>query len=167
MRREWVNGTLAPEVRERAVRIVEERGEEHPSPWAAMRSVAEKLGCRTRTLGLSVRQAVRYPGRRPGLTTCPSTRTPDSHARRRRQAPARSAGSLIAHSLAVDLLCVSRRFRIPDPALVDCQEHIHSRFVMRDPQGGNVHDAERIQGNAPKPNKHRAPIVSVPLAPQL
>jgi hypothetical protein len=37
----------APELRERAVRMVQEHASEHPSQWAAVRSVAEKLGCST------------------------------------------------------------------------------------------------------------------------
>ena len=59
----------APEVRERAVRMVFEHQAEHESQWSAMRSIAEKIGCTTETLRHWVRQAERDEGRRPGLTT--------------------------------------------------------------------------------------------------
>jgi transposase len=59
----------SPELRERAVRLVLEHGHEHPSQWAAIRSVAEKLGCTVEALRRWVRQAERDQGRRPGLTT--------------------------------------------------------------------------------------------------
>jgi transposase len=59
----------APELRERAVRMVFEHAHDHPSQWATIRSVAEKLGCTTEALRRWVRQAERDEGRRPGLTT--------------------------------------------------------------------------------------------------
>jgi transposase len=43
--------------------------EEHPSQWATIRSVAEKLGCTAEALRRWVRQAERDRGARPGLTT--------------------------------------------------------------------------------------------------
>ncbi len=59
----------SPEVRERAVRMVFEHRDEHDSQWAAIGSIAAKIGCKAETLRLWVRQAERDGGQRPGLTT--------------------------------------------------------------------------------------------------
>ena len=59
----------APEVRERAVRMVVEHAADHESEWAAMRSIADKFGCTAETLRKWVRQVERDQGRRPGLTS--------------------------------------------------------------------------------------------------
>jgi transposase len=42
---------------------------EHESQWAAIRAIAQKVGCTAETLRRWVRQAERDGGRRPGLTT--------------------------------------------------------------------------------------------------
>ena len=59
----------SPEVRERAVRLVFEHQGEHDSQWAAMVSIASKIGCTAETLRKWVRQAERDQGLREGLTT--------------------------------------------------------------------------------------------------
>jgi len=41
---------FSPEVRERAVRMVIEHRNEHPSRWAAVESIAGKIGCTPQTL---------------------------------------------------------------------------------------------------------------------
>ena len=60
---------FSPEVRERAVRMVLEHQDGHGSQWAAIVSIAEKIGCSAETLRHWVRQAERDQGRRAGLTT--------------------------------------------------------------------------------------------------
>jgi transposase-like protein len=49
--------------------MVFDHAPEYSSQWAAIRSVAEKLGCRVESLRRWVRQAERDAGQRPGLTT--------------------------------------------------------------------------------------------------
>jgi transposase len=61
--------TYSPEVRERAVRMVFEHAPEYPSQWAAIQSIAEKIGCSSEALRNWVRQAERNQGARAGLTT--------------------------------------------------------------------------------------------------
>ena len=60
---------FSPEVRDRAVRMVLEHENEHASQWAAITSIAEKIGCAAETLRSWVRQVERDQGKRPGLTT--------------------------------------------------------------------------------------------------
>jgi transposase len=57
------------ELRERAVRLVREQEAEHASQAAAIRSIAEKVGCHAETLRLWVHQTERDQGLRAGLTT--------------------------------------------------------------------------------------------------
>jgi transposase-like protein len=60
---------FSPEVRERAVRMVFEHRTEHASQWAAILSIAAKIGCTAQTLSNWVRQAKRDQGKRLGPTT--------------------------------------------------------------------------------------------------
>jgi transposase-like protein len=57
------------EVRERAVRLLQEQEKEHETQWAAIRSIAGKIGCTGETLRKWVRQGETDQGLRNGLTT--------------------------------------------------------------------------------------------------
>ena len=59
----------APEVRERAIRMVFEHEHDYPSQWATIRSIAQKIGCTPETLRRWVRQKERDQGHGTGLTT--------------------------------------------------------------------------------------------------
>src|SRR5271169_5154043 len=60
---------FSAEVRERAVRMVFEHRSDHTSQWAAIVSIAAKIGCTAQTLSNWVRQAERDHGEKSGLTT--------------------------------------------------------------------------------------------------
>jgi transposase len=62
-------GRYPAEVRDRGVRLVFEQQGSHESQWAAITSIAAKLGCTAETLRKWVRQAERDAGARPGLTS--------------------------------------------------------------------------------------------------
>ncbi len=64
----------APEVRERAVRMVFEHRSEYASQWAAIESIAGKIGCKPETLRIWVRQAERDVGLREGPSTAEKDR---------------------------------------------------------------------------------------------
>lgn len=68
------SGRFSPEVRERAVRLVREHQGDYETQWAAITSIASKIGGAGETLRLWVRQAERDGGQRPGLTTAEQQR---------------------------------------------------------------------------------------------
>lgn len=57
------------EVRERAVRLVQEQQREHGTQWSAIQSISGKIGCTCETLRKWVRQSETDQGLRNGLTT--------------------------------------------------------------------------------------------------
>ena len=60
---------FSPEVRERAVRLVQEHRGEYPSQWAAVESIAPKIGCVPQTLLEWVKSQEVDSGQREGLST--------------------------------------------------------------------------------------------------
>jgi len=60
---------FSPEIRERAVRMVQEHRGEYPSLWAAVESIAPKIGCTAQTLNEWVKRQEIDSGARDGMTT--------------------------------------------------------------------------------------------------
>jgi len=63
-----------PEMRERAVRMVQEHRSEHPSQWAAIESIAAKVGCAPQTLHTWTKQHEIDAGQREGISTADAQR---------------------------------------------------------------------------------------------
>lgn len=59
----------SPEIRERAVRLVQEHREEYASLWSAVESIAPKIGCSSHTLLEWVRKHEIDTGLRDGITS--------------------------------------------------------------------------------------------------
>ena len=79
---------FSPEVRERAVRMAREHQGEHESQWAAICSIATKIGCTAETLRRWIRQSGKDNGRRGATTTAERERIKEleREARELRQA---------------------------------------------------------------------------------
>jgi len=60
---------FSPEVRSRAVRLVFDHERDHPSRWAAISSIAAKIGCTAQTLSEWVKKAEVDSGQRAGVPT--------------------------------------------------------------------------------------------------
>ena len=90
--------------RAKAVRLVAEAGPNYPSEWAAISSVAAKLGASAETVRKWIRHAEVDAGRRPGLSTEEST---EIKRLRREVAELRRANEILKAAAA----CVSRMRR--------------------------------------------------------
>jgi transposase len=64
----------SPEFRERSVRMVFEQREQHGSQWAAIVSIAGKIGCSAQSLNTWVKQHEIDHGKREGVTTVEAER---------------------------------------------------------------------------------------------
>lgn len=64
----------SPEVRERAIRLVQEQRGAHESHWAAVLAIASKIGCSAQTLQQWIKRHEVDAGRRPGVTTAEQAR---------------------------------------------------------------------------------------------
>jgi transposase-like protein len=69
MKSKKITQKYSPEVRERAVRMVQEHRGEYPSLWAAIESIAPKIGCVPQTLHDWVRKHEIDTGMRDGVTS--------------------------------------------------------------------------------------------------
>ena len=68
---------VSSEVRERAVRLVDEHEKEHTSQWAAITSIASTIGCSAQTLSSWIKRRAVDTGRRAGVGVfCPGGARP-------------------------------------------------------------------------------------------
>ncbi len=128
---------LSPEVRERAVRMVEEHREAHASAWAVLQSVAPKLGCTAETRRTWVRQAQRDAGHRPGLTTSERERLKELEREVRELKRAneilRKAFAYVAQA-ELDRRRTSPRWSSSSPTIAPCSGSSRSAPCCRSPR---------------------------------
>ena len=103
-------GRYPQEVRERAVRMVQEHRREYPSEWAAITSIAGKLGVGTEALRLWLRRAEVDQHQRPGVTAAERERIRE---RERENRELRRANAILTAASA----CFARERdpRVPQP----------------------------------------------------
>jgi transposase len=99
-------GRYLKELRERAVRMVVEHQEEHPSQWAAIRSIANKFGVSHETLRKWVRTAEIHDGLPPVLTTSERERLAELERENREL---RRAGEIVGSASAFFAAELDRR----------------------------------------------------------
>ena len=96
----------SPEVRERAVRLLHEHQKDYESQWAAILSIAPKIGCSPETLRTWVRQSETDQGIRGGLSTSDRERLMDLERENRELKRAneilRKASAYFAQAAALD-----------------------------------------------------------------
>jgi transposase len=66
---ETTKARFSPELRERAVRLVHEQRQQHASQWAAIESVAGKIGCSPQTLGNWIKRHAVDAGLQAGISS--------------------------------------------------------------------------------------------------
>ena len=84
---------FSAEVRERAVRMVLEHRGEHASQWAAIVSIAAKIGCTAQTLNEWIKKADVDSGRKPGVTSDERERIKALERENRTSSPATTGSS--------------------------------------------------------------------------
>jgi endonuclease YncB( thermonuclease family) len=83
---------FSPEVRERAVRMVQEHRVDYPSLWAAIESIAPEIGCVPQTLNEWVKGVEVDTGVRGGVTTAEAQRVKELEREVKEQHKIRLAG---------------------------------------------------------------------------
>ena len=107
---------FSPEVRERAVRMVQEQRGEYPSLWAAIESIAPKIGCVPQTLNEWVKRAEVDAGTREGVTAAEAQRVKELE---REVKELRRANEILKLASAFFAQAeLDRRLKSCDPALI-------------------------------------------------